>query len=314
MIRWLSIVIALCTVSYAGSVHIGVMTGPTGMGIVKLVHDGLLGKTQNEYTYDLRQSAAAFVEPMKDGTLNIAAVPSNVAAQVYNSANKAVEVLAINTLGVTYIIESNPNEQRKLQLEDLEGRTIYYSGANAVPEYTLKILLQKANINAELVSKSTPDEVLEVMKNSNTIVMLPQPFVTKAVNQYKLDLSNAIDCNKEWEKRVSVGGIITGVVLAQKSYVNEHKEEVKTFLKEYLDSTRFVNDALDESAELVGHLGIVVSKMAKMAIPYCNIVCITGTEMRDRLDDFYRTLEKFSTSSIGKLPEEDFYFDGDDDN
>ena len=49
--------------------------------------------------------------------------------------------------------------------------------------------------------------------------------------------------------------------------------------------------------------------MAEKALPHCNIVCITGGEMKEKLSGYLQVLFDAEPTSVGgKLPEADFYY------
>ena len=68
------------------TIRVGAMSGPTAMGLVKLMEDSKNGNTVNNYEFmDLATDASALVAPMASGELDIAAIPSNLAATLYNN-------------------------------------------------------------------------------------------------------------------------------------------------------------------------------------------------------------------------------------
>ena len=49
--------------------------------------------------------------------------------------------------------------------------------------------------------------------------------------------------------------------------------------------------------------------MAEKAIPYCNIVCLEGEEMKSALGDFLQVLFDYEPKTIGgTIPSDDFYY------
>ena len=64
-----------------------------------------------------------------------------------------------------------------------------------------------------------------------------------------------------------------------------------------------------ETAALIGALGIVKAPIAEKALPYCNIVCLTGAEMQEALSAYLQVLYDLNPASVGgKLPEDSFYY------
>ena len=104
------------------SYSIAALKGPTAMGLVKLMKDSESGETTgNEYTFTLAGSADEVTPALLKGELDMACVPANLAAVLYNKTEGEIEVLAVNTLGVLYILENGDSVQ---SLSDLAGKTV----------------------------------------------------------------------------------------------------------------------------------------------------------------------------------------------
>ena len=309
MKKLLAVILALMLTlgACAETINVAALNGPTGMGLVKLMKAEEGG---DAYTFTLAASADLVTPKLIKGELDIACVPANLASVLYNNTSGALEVLAINTLGVLYIVESGDTVNT---IEDLKGRTIYASGKGSTPEYALDWLLTMHGIDPDkdvnIVFKSEHAECLTMLlSEEDAVALLPQPFVTVA--QTKSDkIRIAIDLNSEWDALETGSGLITGVVVARKAFVQDNSEAVNAFLEAYARSVEYVNTEITAAAALIGEYGIVAEAVAQCAIPYCNIVCITGEEMRTKLGGYLEVLYNQNPASVGgKLPEEDFYF------
>ena len=138
--------------------------------------------------------------------------------------------------------------------------------------------------------KSEQAECLSaLMAEENAIAMLPQPFVTVAQTQLP-DLRVDLDLTEERDALDNGSALLTGVVVARADFVKEHPAAVSNFLEQYSASVDWVNANTAEAAELIGGYDIVDATVAEKALPYCNIVCVTGTEMMEAII--------FSTSSM----------------
>ena len=91
------------------SYRIAALKGPTAMGLVKLMQDaadGTVRRAATTYDFTLAGSADEVTPALIKGELDMACVPANLAAVLYSKTEGAVEVLAVNTLGVLYIVEN----------------------------------------------------------------------------------------------------------------------------------------------------------------------------------------------------------------
>ena len=243
-------------------------------------------------------------------------MPANLASVLYNNTEGQVQVLAINTLGVLYIVEDGDTVQ---SVEDLKGKTIFASGKGSTPEYALNYMLTQNGIDPEtdvtIEWKSEHSEcVASLAATENAIAMLPQPFVTTAQTQNE-NLRVALDITEEWEKLASANGsdatLITGVVVGRKDFVEQNPQLVQEFLSQYEQSVAYTQEDTAGAAALVGQYDIVPEAVAQKALPECNITFIKGEEMQAKLSAYLQTLLDQNPKSIGgQLPGDDFYYLG----
>jgi len=291
--------------------RVAALKGPTAMGLVKLMSDSDSGTaTKNKYSFNIAASADEITPALIQGDLDIACVPANLASVLYNKTKGGVQVLAVNTLGVLYIVENGNAVQ---SVADLKGKTIVAAGKGSTPEYALRYLLQKNDINPDtdvtIDWKSEHSECVSALASgAATIALLPQPFVTVA--QAKIsNLRVALDLTKEWDALHSGSALLTGVVVARTDVVKENPAAIDAFLQEYAASVQWVNANVADAAKLVGGYDIVDAAVAEKAIPNCNIVCITGSEMKEKLSGYLSVLNDQNPQSVGgTLPNDDFYY------
>ena len=317
------------------TVRVAALKGPTAMGMVKLMSDSedfeedvedfvdaredfeRVTIQSNLYDFTLAASADEVTPGLMQGELDIACVPANLASVLYNRTDGGIVTLAVNTLGVLYIVENGNSVQ---SMADLAGRTIAASGKGSTPEYALRYLLSENGIDPDtgvtIDWKSEHSEcVAALASGAATIAMLPQPFVTVAQTQLP-DLRVALDLTEEWDALDNGSALLTGVVVARADFVAEHPAAVEQFLTSYAESVEWVNANTAEAAELIGGYDIVDAAVAEKALPYCNIVCITGSEMKDMLSGYLQVLFDAAPASVGQdtetgeggLPGDDFYY------
>ncbi len=323
-----------------GAVRIGSLKGPTSLGILFLMEEAKENPADYPYEFRMATGADELLPLLVKGELDIALVPANVAAALYQKTEGGVTVIDINTLGVLYLVAGSLEIEK---VSDLEGRTIYLTGKGATPEASLKYILEQNGLKPgdyTLEYKSEAAEVAAVLaQDPAAIGLLPQPFATAALMQNE-NLRIALDMNEEWEaareregsqKREDVqkreaarkkeaspdnsqeeeaGGMVTGVTIVRNDFLRENREAVEDFLKHHKDSVSAVNDDPDKGAVLAVEAGIVAKEaIAREAIPRCNLVCVTGEEMKGALSAYLEVLVGFNAELVGgKLPEEDFYY------
>lgn len=292
------------------NIRLGGLKGPTSMGMAKLLDDAENGRTANTYTFTMAPSAGELTPQLIKGELDILAVPVNVASILYNQTQGAVQLLAASTLGVLYITEKGG--ETVTDVRSLAGKTLYATGKGATPEYALTYLLAQNGLtlgeDVTVEWKSEPSEIVALMaQEEHAIAMLPQPFVTVA--QGKLEgLRVALDLSAQWDALGLDSRLITAGLLVRKVFADEHPEAVAKFLKEYAASTDYANSNPAETAALVEKLGIVNAAVAEKALPKCNLVCITGAEMKTAVSGYLQTLYDLKPEAVGgAMPDDGFY-------
>lgn len=296
-------------------INIVALKGPTAMGMVYFMDQNEQGNTaDNQYQFSIAAAVDEVTPMLVKGEVDIAAVPANLASVLYNNTEGQVEVMAINTLGVLYLLG---NGEELTAVEELKGKTIYASGKGATPEYALNYILSANGIDPQtdvtIEWKSEHTECLSaLLADEEAIAMLPQPFVTTA--QMKNEKINVImDLTREWEKlqenSEAPSALLTGVTVVRKEFAQSHPEAVAAFLGHYQQSVQFVNENITEGAELVGKYEIVTKEVAEKALPYCNITYIDGTQMKEKLSGYLSVLFEQNPKAVGgALPADDFYY------
>lgn len=300
-------------------IRVTALKGPTAMGLAAFMDQADQGNISDP-TYDFQiLGAVDEAAPMLvRETTDFAAIPANLASVLYNNTQGAIQVLAVNTLGVLYLAERGETVSSP---EDLRGKTIYASGKGATPEYALRYILSENGIDPEkdvtIEWKSEHTECLSaLLSDASGIAMLPQPFVTTAMQKSE-DIRIALDLNQAWEElqedTAASSALITGVVVGRREFILENPEAVEDFLTRYQESIEFVNANTEEAAELIGSYDIVPVQVAKEALPACNITFIQGQEMKEKLSGYLKVLLDQNPKAVGgSLPPDDFYYLGEE--
>lgn len=303
------------------TIHLGLLSGPTGMGAAKMLADNDEAYAQVEAgTYEggtlLRYEVTLGSDPANDivprltnGELDIAAIPTNLAATLYNRTDGGIKLLALNTLGVLHILENGDTVN---SLADLEGRTLYATGQGSNPEYVLNYLLEANGLDpaADVDIQWLASEELTARMASGDIdlCMLPVPAATTVMMQNS-DVRDAIDLNDAWTESGAQGTFTMGCLVARTEWLEGNSELVPGILEEYAASIDYANSNPEEAAALIEQYGIVPkAAVAQAAIPQANMVCVTGEDMKG-IADYYQVLFDADPTSIGgAIPGEDFYY------
>ncbi len=290
-------------------VKVGVLKGATGIGAVKLMKDSEDNLTEGKYDITLYETAdvTKLNAAILNGTLNIAALPINAGATLYNKSNGKVQIIAANALGVLSIV----GKEDIYSFADLNGKTIHTTGQASTPQYILEFLLEKNGLSTESVTVeyyADGNKALAGMLENGGFAMLPEPATTAALSKNS-DLKLLLNVTEEWDK-VSDTKLIQGCLVVNTEYAKTHKAEVEKFLEEYEKTVKYVQDNTSEAAELVVKYGMIAAKpMAEQALPRCGITCITGDSMKTDVSAMLNVLYTANPDSVGgALPDNGYYY------
>lgn len=306
----------LCSLAYAEEpavIRVAALKGPTAMGMVKLMADTDASDSP-EYEFRIVGAVDEVTALVAKGEVDVAALPANLAAVLYQNLEKNVSTLCVNTLGVLYILS---HSDEPLSVKDLMGKKLYASGKGATPEYALNYILTGNGLNPgtdlDIEWKSEHTECLAAfLADEESLAMLPQPFVTVAETQNE-NIYTVLSLSEEWDKlqeeSETPSAMITGVAVVRKNFAEEHPDELEGFMDKYADSVAFVQENPEEAAALIGGYDIVPEPVALKALPYCEITLIEGSEMKGILSGYLHVLYEQNPASVGNnMPEDDFYY------
>lgn len=283
-------------------IKIAALNGPTGMGLAPLLAD-------QRFEITLYQSPDEVTGKIVSGEVDIAAVPSNLGAVLYNKTEGKVSLLAVNTGGVLYLME---NGEAVANLSDLKRKTIYASGQGGAPQFILQRILLDAGLSPEDVTvqwlANHSDVASSASVDPGSVALLPEPFVTVTKGKNE-EMRIAFDLNQIWKDTYDTE-LPMGTMIASRDMVENREADLQVFLKEYEEGVNFVNSNPGEAAVKIAAAGIVSdTATAEAAIPRCNIIFLGGTDAREAVSNFYDILFQMEPKSVGgKLPDEAFYY------
>lgn len=290
------------------SVRVGALSGPTTIGIVNLINDSANGQLETDYQLTMATQPDEIAAAINAGDLDIALIPANLAAVLYNRTEGGIRAIDINTYGVLYCIS---NDDSISSVSDLAGKTVITTGQGATPEYAINYLLDQYGVtDCTLDFKTEGAEVVASLQaDPNQIAILPQPAATAALAQVEGLISN-FSLNDEWNSVSPDSAFVTGVTVVRTAFLEEHSDLVERFLVDHHNSVIKSAEDLEGTAQLVVDQGIIGAvPVAQRAIPLCNIACVTGADMKNDLSAYLQTLFDANPQSIGgALPGDDFYW------
>jgi len=289
------------------------LKGPTSMGMVKVFNELEPLSDLVDIKYDIVSAPDLITAGLLNGEVTVAAVPTNLAAVLFNKTEGNIRMLAVNTLGVLHIVADKSENIESLA--DLKGKTLVTSGKGTVPEYVLDYLLEANGLvpgeDVQIEYRSEHSEVATLAITGDAkIVLLPQPFVT-IVTGKNANTELAVDLTVEWKSAAPEGSeLAMGCIISTAEFAETYPKEVEALLAAYKESIEWVNSNPEDAAELIVDFGILPdTDTAVRAIPASNIKYFYSQDSKDMLSSFYGILLDFEPKSIGgSIPGDDFYF------
>ncbi len=296
------------TAAVKAEINIGLLKGPTGMGAAVLLENDELGTANADYNLTLAGAPDVLQSGLINGELDIAALPTNVAAVLNKKTEGGVQLLAVNTLGVIYLMS---NDDTITSIADLKGKTILSAGQGTTTEFVLNYLLAENELTLDTdVFVEYASEHAEVISKAKSggyeVILLPEPFVTQMKTQDD-SFKVAVDLTKEWK---ALGGteLTMGCIAVRAEFAQKNPEAVKAFLADYEASVNAVNADPAAAGTIIERFDIAKAAIATQAIPNCNITVMTGEEMKTSVEAYLTVLHSTNPQSTGGvLPGADFY-------
>ncbi len=306
-------------------IRVFTLNGTTGFGMAKMMEDAENGEFEDEkYVFEVKTDASEILATLTSGTVDIAALPTNAAATVYNKTQGGVKILAINTLGCLYLV--NGTETTISSVSELQGKTVYAPAQN--PTFILTYLCQQYGLEVitdgdpvgnqvliDSTSYSAPAALRDaVASGAVELAVLPEPMVTIAVNsaaKASVTLKVDLDLTAAWDKLDNKANtLVQGCVVVRTEFLEAHPSAVNNFLSAYKESIAYLNENANDAAQLIQEHEIFANAgVAKQAIPKCNVKYIDGKDMKNAVSTYLEILNGINSQSIGgAIPGEDFYY------
>ena len=292
---------------YSPTIRIAAMRGPTALGLLPLMD----GQGQGSYEFELLGSPDEVPPLLARADVDIAVVPANLAAVLYNRMDGDVQALSVVTLGVLHIVDTTDTIH---SIEDLSGRTIYLSGQGATPEFALNYVLTQngltPGVDVNIEFRTEHAEIAALLETGQAeIALLPEPFISTVLAQID-GLRLALDLTEEWDRVQQDYSLIMSVVLARREFVENNPTAITILMEEYANSIEFMTNNIIEGAQLAADFGLIPNTtIGEAALPRTHLVFMTGEEMRRNLTGFYSVLYNAEPASIGgELVGENFFF------
>ena len=291
-------------------IAIGTLNGNTGVAAAWLMEQAELELPFDNYSFQIATAPEQLTAALLSGQVQIAALPTNVAATLYNRSEGLIQMIAISAYGVLHVLE---NGDEIHSIADLRGRTIHTTGQAANPEFILNHVLEQNGLTPglDVFVQFHQNEALATRMAAGEIdlAMMPEPMVTSVLAQNET-VRTALDMTVEWNRVGEGSSLVMSSIVARRDFTETHPEAVLRFLDLFRQSIEETVANPAEVAQLIAKFEIIPSPLiAERAIPGCNLTFIAGADMEPTIRGYFQVLYHASPDAIGgAIPDAAFYF------
>ena len=281
-------------------IKIAVGNDPMGIGFAKLSVDRAYA-----YDVDFCKSAEEAISLFNSGKADLVSVSLDTAAKLYNENGGNLKMLAINTMGMVYILTSDEN---MTDLSELSGKTLYCPSDNVGVKTIFLHFLEKCGVSGVDIQYKTTEEIKTMMIDGTAdLCVLPEYGVSGITSktEKKFNLYAITDL---WEDEFGFE-LAQGCVVAKADFVEQNKDLIEEFLGFYEVSINYLykNDALNSDL-LVKEGFVSTEQIAYELVLRCNLRFVSGEEMKTLAQNNLAELNAADPALFGALPAEDFYY------
>lgn len=290
-------------------INLTVLAGPTGAGAINMIDDSKADGSIFRINQFIEGAPDAVIPKLVSGEADLAIVPTNLASAVYNKTDGKIKCLAINNLGVLYVVENG--EFNINSIDDLvnSGQTIYASGKGATPELAISQVLEAHgystdDVNIEYISEAS-ELAQKMIAGEANLALMPEPMVSSVLMKAE-DARIALDINKLYEE--STGSpLISAVLVGRSEYLDTI--DVESLLELYKNSIDKAKTDTDTTATLLDKYDIMPEAVAKKALANLALEYIDGEDMKEMLAKYLENLYEYNPQLVGgSVPSDDFYY------
>ena len=287
------------------ALRIELSQGAAALGFAHLMEESELGATKGDYHFELKNSEADVLSDFITGAADVAILSPESAARAYHDAKDGAVIVNINAGNELYCITGN-TELKSFQ--GLKGQTVLSVGQGEQPEYVIRYLKSQYGTQFDVQYTSIEDITAQLSANPATVAIVTEPDASSLLAGVPGTV-RAFSLQESWENVTATGSLISSVTLVHRNYYENKRSSVDNLLRETAMSIVKAERAANQTAKLAGKFGITQAAVVPLALPYANLKCITGDQMKSRLGAYLIAIAEVDSAAIGRsVPGEDFYY------
>ena len=310
LILTIILVVNLTGCSLSKDVRVKTYNGLPAISICKLIKEEENIKSSYKTSYTIESNDKKLVESLNKKQVDIALVPTDMAAKVYNK-NSSYQIFASIGQGSYYLVTSDP-EVRGFN-STLINKEIAIAGENSMTDNIVKAILMKNNIDETLVKFKYTNTVPELVKTLTLgeiyTGIVPETSLTSLLYKHS-GLKILASTNDAYENTFDISeGYPQFSVIVRKDFAKNNKEYVNKFLSKVKESIEFVNNNPLQAGAYGEELKIPIKpQILSKAIKRCNLKFIEIDKFKQNYEYFFDILYNYNNEAVGgTVPDESIY-------
>lgn len=310
LILTIILVVNLTGCSLSKDVRVKTYNGLPAISICKLIKEEENIKSSYKTSYTIESNDKKLVESLNKKEVDIALIPTDMAAKVYNK-NSSYQIFASIGQGSYYLVTSDP-EVRGFN-STLINKEIAIAGENSMTDNIVKAILKKNNIDETLVKFKYTNTVPELVKTLTLgeiyTGIVPETSLTSLLYKHS-GLKILASINDAYENTFDISeGYPQFSVIVRKDFAKNNKEYVNKFLFKLKESIEFVNNNPLQAGAYGEELKIPIKpQILSKAIKRCNLKFIEIDKFKQNYEYFFDILYNYNNEAVGgTVPDESIY-------
>ncbi|MEM5948739.1 ABC transporter substrate-binding protein [Spirochaetia bacterium 38H-sp] len=289
-------------IKYPESVKLMVLKGPGALGLLPLIDKKKLADVPLDIIYE--DSPVAGYERLSQDAVDIAVMPVNLAAKLYNE-NDGYKMFSVYIWGILYLVGPEPLTQA-----NFAGKRIFLPSKGANPDIMFLRLIDSWGLldKVEINYAESPLALAEAVERKDAdYALLPEPFVSRVLSS-RSDLVVAMDIQDMWHREYGVPFPQTCLLVKNEflytfpGFFELISSSLAESVLELLSTRDFY--VYEETLAVIG----LSPKLASFALPRCRFSYVDSVSVRSSVEAYLSVLLDYNPELVGgKLPDDGFY-------
>lgn len=288
------------------TLRIGTLRGPTSVGMAPLMMQPERLGSLIETRFSVYGTPDLLVSQILAGELDIVALPTNLAANLYNRQS-GFQLLAVSGGGVLYVVSD-----QDLAWDDIRGRTVHTLARGATPDILFQAIAREMGLEPgtdfELRYSADQTELAQqLIAGQVDLAVLPEPFVTRVTNANPA-LRVAVDLGDMYRERFGGETYPMTSLAVSRTFAEKNPEALEAFSNAYIAGLEWFDANREAGAAEAAERVSIPATVIVAAFDRLNMLFVPAAEARDDVHRFLEIFHDFNPRSIGgTLPDNNFY-------